>query len=89
MFILDGIIPNEHDAAWEFLFDNKYSQAASCSFGMIPSKMASSINFFILPIWGPGLKLNLSIISFPSTGLLKARNLSRASTSFAFFKTIS
>ena len=51
-----------------FALSNINANAASCSFGITPSKMASLMALFKLPTSLHGVKPNTSIISAPSTG---------------------
>ena len=61
-----------------------YSKAASCSLGMIPSKIASFMAFFSIPISLQGERWNVCMISSPSTGGWKLRMRSFSSKSFNF-----
>src|SRR5690606_6752215 len=63
------------------------SFAASYSLGISPSRMASLMASFIIPISREGCRLNVSMISSPLTGGWKFLIWSFSSTSLIFFLT--
>ena len=65
-------------------FSNIKAKAASCSFGITPSRIASLMELFKLPTSLQGAKPNTSMISAPSTGGWKLRIRSFSSKSYSF-----
>ena len=65
-------------------FSNINAKAASCSLGIIPSKIASLIALFRAPTSRQGANPKTSMISAPSTGGWKLRMRSFSYKSFNF-----